>query len=361
MESLNVVVLGAAQIFGRSYRAFANAAPPFRLYGVASREKTRAEDFLACHQARFPIAPPPRAYGSYQEAIDDPAVGGVYIPLPTKCRKQWVLEAARAGKHVLTEKPGGANAAEVREMIEACKTAGVQFMDNTMLMHSQRRAKFEKAVREIGTLKSIDARFSFLADDSFRGNDIRLNSDLELGCPGDLSWYNYRGILLSRRWMLPEVVSSRTVEVGQSAGSPAPVVATFESTLQFRDGVTAHEYSSFLSGFVQRLEVFGEEGHLLVDDYVLPCLGSEVAFDICRPVFSSDGQVERHDCRVSVTERSQGEPESQDTRTLNRFAELALSGEPDDYWGRATLLTQLVLDACLESAREGKPVRVGEP
>ena len=46
----------------------------------------------------------PRAYGSYEELLDDDEIDAVYIPLPTGPRKEWVLRACAKGKHVLCEK-----------------------------------------------------------------------------------------------------------------------------------------------------------------------------------------------------------------------------------------------------------------
>jgi len=46
-----------------------------------------------------------KAYGSYEEVLNDSAVHGVYIPLPTSLHLEWVKNAAAKGKHILLEKP----------------------------------------------------------------------------------------------------------------------------------------------------------------------------------------------------------------------------------------------------------------
>jgi predicted dehydrogenase len=71
-------------------------------------------------------------------------VDAVYIPLPTGLRKEWVLRAAAAGKHVLCEKPCGLSLAEVREMTDACRENRVQFMDGVMFMHNPRMRRLRE-------------------------------------------------------------------------------------------------------------------------------------------------------------------------------------------------------------------------
>ncbi len=61
-----------------------------------------------------------------EEVLNDPQVEIVYVATPPAQHKQYVLAAAQAGKHVLVEKPMGLSAAEDRQMIDACRQAGVQ-------------------------------------------------------------------------------------------------------------------------------------------------------------------------------------------------------------------------------------------
>jgi predicted dehydrogenase len=97
-------------------------------------------------------------------------IEAVYIPLPTGLRKEWVLRAAAAGKHVLSEKPCAVSVADLREMIEACRKHRVQFMDGVMFMHSRRLPRLREILedgRSVGQVRRITSAFSFLGAGDF--------------------------------------------------------------------------------------------------------------------------------------------------------------------------------------------------
>lgn len=71
----------------------------------------------------------PKALGSYQEVYDDADVDIIYIATPHSLHKQNCLDAIRAGKHILCEKPFTINAREAEEVIDAAKAKGVFLME----------------------------------------------------------------------------------------------------------------------------------------------------------------------------------------------------------------------------------------
>src|SRR5262249_47732139 len=113
-------ILGTARIPGKNGRAIRNAATS-ALVAVASRDPERARRFIEECQADVPLTPRPAACGSYQELLDRDDIDAVYLPLPTGIRKEWVLHAARVGKHVLCEKPCALSSADLCGMLDVCR------------------------------------------------------------------------------------------------------------------------------------------------------------------------------------------------------------------------------------------------
>src|SRR5215467_6584867 len=96
-------ILGAAEIARKNWKAIQLSGNSI-VAGVASRDLERSRQFIARCQAEAPMPAAARAFSSYNELVESPDVDGVYVPLPTGVRKQWVIRAAEAGKHVICEK-----------------------------------------------------------------------------------------------------------------------------------------------------------------------------------------------------------------------------------------------------------------
>jgi len=357
-------ILGAADIARKNWQAIRNASN-CGLTAVASRDVEKCRRFVAECQSHVPFSPPPQICGSYEELLSLDGVDAVYLPLPTVVRKQWAIRAAEAGKHVLVEKPVGATADDVREILDACRRNHVQFMDGVMFMHSRRLDRIRQVLADgqsIGQIKRIASQFAFPGADEFFQHDIRTRSDLEpLGCLGDLGWYNIRFTLWAMNWQLPAQVCGRILTEHHRGDSPAPVPTDFSAELCYPDGVSASFYCSFRAANEQWAHVSGTQGSLYVPDFVLPHYGSEVVFDLLQPAFhvrGCDFNMEEHTRRVAVPEYSNSAENSQEAQMFRQFAELALSGQPDLYWGEIALKTQQVLDACLQSARSAASITI---
>src|SRR5689334_14294825 len=112
-------ILGAADIARKNWKAIREAGDV--VVAVASRDGERARRFIAECQTDTPFDSTPEALGSYDSLLARSDIDAVYIPLPTGVRKEWVLRAANAGKHVVCEKPCAPNVGELRDLLEACR------------------------------------------------------------------------------------------------------------------------------------------------------------------------------------------------------------------------------------------------
>jgi predicted dehydrogenase len=112
-------ILGSANIAHKLWKAIRMSGNS-RVVCVASRDVSRAQEFIDECQAQLPFPDAPEAVEGYAVALARDDVDVVYIPLPTALRKEWVLKAAASGKHVLVEKPVGLTTGDVQEMIQAC-------------------------------------------------------------------------------------------------------------------------------------------------------------------------------------------------------------------------------------------------
>jgi 1,5-anhydro-D-fructose reductase (1,5-anhydro-D-mannitol-forming) len=131
-------MIGAGTI-GREWMAAAIAAQPEGLRGgIASSDPARARRFAD----ELNIA---KAYETVDALMADPDIDVVYISTTNERHKPQTIAAARAGKHVLCEKPLALTLQDAREMVAACQQAGVVFGTN----HHLRNAATHRAMRQM--------------------------------------------------------------------------------------------------------------------------------------------------------------------------------------------------------------------
>lgn len=351
-------ILSTANIARKNWLAIRNSGNGV-VTAVGSRSTAKSQQFIDECQSAAPFSPAPHACGSYEELLARSDIDAVYIPLPTGLRKDWVLRAAEAGKHVLCEKPVGVTPADVEDMLAACRKNNVLFMDGVMFMHSERLIKLREALEDgqsIGKLRRIYSQFSFAGTDEFVANNIRVSGNLEpQGCLGDLGWYNVRFTLWAMKYQMPQKVSGRLLTAAGRADGGPPVPVEFSGEMFFADGVTAGFYCSFVTENQQWVNLSGTKGYLQVPGFVCPFFGSEVGFDIHNIRLVTRGcdfNMEDHARHVSVDEYGNSAPNAQETNLFRNFSNLALAQQPDESWGQIALQTQQVLEALLESARQ---------
>ena len=147
---------------------------------IASRDGAKAEEAAG----RLGI---PKAYGSYQEMLDDPAIEAVYNPLPNHLHVPWSIRAAQAGKHVLCEKPIGMNVAETLELMAARDRTGVVMGEAFMVQSHPQWVRTVELVRSgrIGQLRSAIGSFSYFKLDAGNIRNIREYGGgglMDIGC-----------------------------------------------------------------------------------------------------------------------------------------------------------------------------------
>ncbi len=111
-----------------------------RLVAVQSRDAGRARRVGAKHGAA--------AYVRDAGLLADPRVGAVYIATPVDRHLPQVLAAARAGKHVLLEKPMGLSVREAERMVRACRSAGVKLGVGFMMRFHPAHEAVRRWIRE---------------------------------------------------------------------------------------------------------------------------------------------------------------------------------------------------------------------
>ena len=352
-------ITGTAQIARKNWKAILNSGEGI-VAGVASRDADRSRRFIAECQQAAPFEVPPEPVAGYEALIASPEIDAVYLPLPTGLRKAWVVRAAEAGKHVLCEKPCGVSATELREMIDACERNGVQFMDGVMFMHSGRldlvRAVLDDGA-SVGSARRVTTSFSFCAPEDFLRQNIRANHRLEpLGCLGDLGWYCLRFALWVAKGKLPREVTGRLLAQTEASSRDGAVPIEFSGELVFDPGLSAEFYCSFLAGNQQWAKVSGSKGYLQVTDFVLPFQGPELAFEVRNDVFEQHGcdfEMKPRPRRFAVREYGTSHPSAQESNMFRNFGRQIRSGQLNAEWPQMALRTQQMLDACLESARDG--------
>jgi predicted dehydrogenase len=198
----------------------------------------------------------PRRHDSYDALLADPDVDAIYIPLPNHLHADWTIAAARAGKHVLCEKPLAMTADDAQHMVDVAREEGVRLMEAFMYrLHPSWLAVRELvAGGRIGRLIAVQSWFSYYNDDPANIRNIR---EAGGGALYDIGCYciNLSRMLFAAE---PDRVEATIVR------DPASRVDVLTSgLLAFADGVATFACSTRAEDD-QRVHVYGTTGRISI-------------------------------------------------------------------------------------------------
>jgi predicted dehydrogenase len=219
-----------------------------RLRALATRSASRSQAIIT----KFDI---PCVYENYDDALNDPEIDAVYIPLPNHLHRDWTLKAVAAGKHVLCEKPLACNASEAQEMAEAASAGNVLLMEAFMYRFHPRNRRVKQMVDDgkLGAPRLIRVAFCYRMkpDDWHDSENPRLNKHTGGGALLDVGCY----AVSVARWFYEEEPSHVQAE---AVYLPNGVDIHVVGSLRFAEGKLATLEASFISALQQTYTVAGE-------------------------------------------------------------------------------------------------------
>jgi predicted dehydrogenase len=200
-----------------------------QLQGVASRDPERS---LALE--------PLTVFESYEQLIESSDIDAVYISLTNSQHVHWVIEALRAGKHVLCEKPLATSADEVELMHRAALEAGRSVVEAVWVRWHPRHRRFIELLRsgELGERVHLRSAFTFTSDMS---DNYRLRPEMGGGALLDVGCYQVHSWLAA----FGQRADIRVVDVERTMGPTGVDLAT-RVRVTIDESVTADMSCSFI-------------------------------------------------------------------------------------------------------------------
>ncbi|NMA65846.1 MAG: Gfo/Idh/MocA family oxidoreductase [Clostridiaceae bacterium] len=254
MKKIRYGILSTAQIARNKHLPAALSTTNSEIVAISSRDYETARNWTD----KLGIK---KAYGSYEELINDPEIDAVINPLPNSLHLEWTLRALDAKKHVLCEKPITMNAQEADELINASKKSGFLVME-AFTHRFKDEVVFIRDLISSGRMGKVYAVYSSLVFYTEKlDQNIRSKKSLGGGVLLDGACYC---VSLSRFILSDEV---KSVQGCQSIKAPYDVDTTFTGTMQFKGGTLASFISSMEVPYDSRLLVLCEKGKIVLEDF----------------------------------------------------------------------------------------------
>ena len=226
---------------------------------VASRDAQKGAEFAA--KLGIPVS-----YGSYEALLDDPEIDAVYIPLPNSMHYEWTIKAARAGKHILCEKPLALTAIQCLEMGAAAHEHGVLLMEAFMYRFHPRTEKIIEHVQSgaLGSVQMIQSSFTFRVN---QPDNIRMIAELGGGSLMDVGCYCVN--------ICRTLAGEEPIAVQAFANwSASKVDEQLIGNMRFANGLLAQFDCALTLGRRETYTVAGTDAYLFVPDAFLPGQGN---------------------------------------------------------------------------------------
>ena len=309
--------------------AFAHARRNSRLVAAVSGDRTKRREMAKRYQLQRTFS-----YDEFDECLR--TVDAVYIALPNSMHAEYSVRAARAGVHVLCEKPMAATVEECRRMIGACRKANVKLMIAYRLhFEALNLAAIEVAKRgDLGELKYFNSSFSM----TVRRGDIRTRRACGGGTLYDIGIYC---INAARNLFRAEPTEVSAVSVNSGLASLAEIDETTAAILRFGNEQIATFVTSFHAADVSAYRIVGTKGHLHADPVYEYANGLE--YTLTR---------EGKSTRKRVGKKDQFGPE------LLYFSDCILNDREPEPSGEEGMQDVRIVQALYKSATSGKPVSI---
>lgn len=183
------------------------------------------------------------SYDTMARLADNPAIDIVYVVTPNGLHAEHAIAAAKAGKHVICEKPMANTVADCDAIIAACKKAGVRLGMGYRLHYDPFHAELRRLVRtqEFGPFLKMDGGFGF----TMERPQWRATKKLAGGGPlMDLGVYVLQEALMASGEVPPVAITARELPK-QRPEFFVDVEETIEWTMEFANGASAKGWTSY--------------------------------------------------------------------------------------------------------------------
>ena len=176
---MNLAILGCGGI-ARTMAVTVAGLKDVNAYAAGSRSIEKAEAFAK----EFGFE---KAYGSYEEMLEDDKIDLVYIAVPHSHHHEWTIKALNAGKNVLCEKAFAVNEKQTREMIELSEKKNLLLAEAIWPRYMPSRRILTEIIEQgtIGRVRTVSANLGY----KIAQNERLVKPELAGGCLLDLTVY----------------------------------------------------------------------------------------------------------------------------------------------------------------------------